>query len=182
MPPPYHAPSRLFADQAVVSSATMDRLDPTASTQVVLVRGGSEQALNHPFADVPGVKVMDKPHYVKTAAGAMTKGMRVVYGFIGMALVLALFGKATTVSMSVSERTRECGLLGAVGATMAQIRAIVRWEAATVVLLGSSVHCVALGVGPRGPPLAGNAAIAGIAPSRLAARYAISTHRGGGSP
>ncbi len=40
----YHDPSHLFADMAVVSSATMDRLDPDASTQVVLVRGGSEQA------------------------------------------------------------------------------------------------------------------------------------------
>ncbi|WP_433477395.1 ABC transporter permease [Spirillospora sp. CA-142024] len=74
---------------------------------------------------------------MKTASSAMTKGMRVIYGFIGMALVLALFGMATTVSMSVGERTREFGLLGAVGATVAQIRSIVRWEAATVVLLGS---------------------------------------------
>ncbi|NVI89259.1 FtsX-like permease family protein [Actinomadura sp. BRA 177] len=133
----YHDPSHLFADMAVVSSATMDRLDPDASTQVVLVRGGSEQALTHAFADTPGVKVLDRSAYVKTAADAMTKGMRVIYGFIGMALVLALFGMATTVSMSVSDRTREFGLLGAVGATMTQIKAIVRWEAAAVVLLGT---------------------------------------------
>ncbi|WP_433467506.1 ABC transporter permease [Spirillospora sp. CA-128828] len=133
----YHDPSHLFADQAIVSPATMDRLDPDASTQAVLVRGGSERALTRAFADVPGVEVLDRSGYVKTASSAMTKGMRVIYGFIGMALVLALFGMATTVSMSVGERTREFGLLGAVGATMAQIRSIVRWEAATVVLLGS---------------------------------------------
>lgn len=133
----YHDPSHLFADQAVVSTATMDRLDPDASTRAVLVRGGSEQALSRAFADVPGVEVLDRAAYVRTAAAAMTKGMRVIYGFIGMALVLALFGMATTVSMSVGERTREFGLLGAVGATVTQIRSIVRWEAATVVLLGS---------------------------------------------
>jgi putative ABC transport system permease protein len=133
----YHDPSHLFADMAVVSSATMDRLDPDASTQVVLVRGGSEQGLTHAFANTPGIEVLDKSAYVKTAAGAMTKGMRVIYGFIGMALVLALFGMATTVSMSVSDRTREFGLLGAVGATVTQIKSIVRWEAATVVLLGT---------------------------------------------
>ncbi len=50
--------------------------------------------------------MLDRSAYVKTAADAMTKGMRVIYGFIGMALVLALFGMATTVSMSVSDRTR----------------------------------------------------------------------------
>ncbi|WP_067455496.1 FtsX-like permease family protein [Actinomadura macra] len=132
----YHDPSHLFADEALVSPATMERLDPNAATQAVLVRGGGTDAIARAVAGVPGIEVMDKPGYVKTAAGAMTKGMRVIYGFIGMALVLALFGMATTVSMSVAERTREFGLLGAVGATMAQVRSIVRWEAATVVLLG----------------------------------------------
>jgi putative ABC transport system permease protein len=132
----YHDPSHLFADGALVAPSTMDRLDPDAAAQAILVSGGSADALSRALAGVPGVKVMDKGAYVKQAASSMTKGMRVVYGFIGMALLLSLFGMATTVSMSVAERTREFGLLGAVGATVTQIRAIVRWEAATVVLLG----------------------------------------------
>ncbi|SNS57106.1 putative ABC transport system permease protein [Actinomadura meyerae] len=132
----YHDPSHLFADQALVSAATMDRLDPDAPAQVVLARGGSERDLARAFADTPGVEVLGKGAYVDTAKSAMTSGLKVFYGFIGMALVLAVFGMATTVSMSVGERTREFGLLGAVGATVDQIRAIVRWEAATVVLLG----------------------------------------------
>jgi putative ABC transport system permease protein len=41
------------------------------------------------------------------------------------------------VSLSVADRTREFGLLGAVGTTGRQIRSIVRWEAATVVVLGT---------------------------------------------
>ncbi|MDL4817706.1 FtsX-like permease family protein [Actinomadura opuntiae] len=146
----YHDPSHLFADGALVAPSTMDRLDPDATAQAILVSGGSTGALSRAIADVPGTKVMDKGAYVKTASSSMTKGMRVIYGFIGMALLLSLFGMATTVSMSVAERTREFGLLGAVGATVAQIRAIVRWEAATVVLLGgllgvgSAVGTVAL--------------------------------------
>ncbi|GAA2164782.1 FtsX-like permease family protein [Actinomadura napierensis] len=132
----YHDPSHLFADGALVAPSTMDRLDPDATAQAILVSGGSADALSRAIAGVPGTKVMDRGAYVKTASSSMTKGMRVIYGFIGMALLLSLFGMATTVSMSVAERTREFGLLGAVGATVAQIRAIVRWEAATVVLLG----------------------------------------------
>jgi putative ABC transport system permease protein len=132
----YHDPSHLFADGALVAPSTMDRLDPDAAAQAILVSGGSADALSRALGGVPGVKVMDRDAYVKRAAGSMTKGMRVIYGFIGMALLLSLFGMATTVSMSVAERTREFGLLGAVGATVTQIRAIVRWEAATVVLLG----------------------------------------------
>ncbi|TDC58265.1 FtsX-like permease family protein [Actinomadura sp. KC345] len=133
----YHDPSHVFADQALVSPATMDRLDPDAATQAVLVKGGTKDGLTRAVADVPGVEVLDRSAYVQAAADSLTSGMRVIYGFIGMSLVLALFGMATTVSMSVGERTREFGLLGAVGATAAQIRSIVRWEAATVVLLGS---------------------------------------------
>ncbi|TDB94739.1 FtsX-like permease family protein [Actinomadura sp. 7K534] len=132
----YHDPSHLFADQALVSAATMDRLDPGAATQVVLVRGGTRDDLARAVADAPGVEVLDRSGYIEMAADATTSGMTVIYGFIGMALVLALFGMATTVSMGVGERTREFGLLGAVGATGTQIRSIVRWEAATVVLLG----------------------------------------------
>ncbi|GAA4240927.1 hypothetical protein GCM10022254_67690 [Actinomadura meridiana] len=144
----YHDPSHLFADQAMVSTATMERLDPGAGTRAVLVRGGTRDGIAHAVANVPGARVLDKSGYVETAKKSMTSGVRVIYGFIGMALVLALFGMATTVSMSVSERTREFGLLGAVGATAAQVRSIVRWEAATVVLLGTLLGLgAALGTG-----------------------------------
>src|SRR5690606_8349636 len=92
----YHDPSHVFADQALVSAETMERLDPGAATVAVLVRGGDEEDLARAVADVPGVEVLDRAAYVKTAADAMTSGMLVIYGFIGMALVPALFGMATT--------------------------------------------------------------------------------------
>ncbi|MEU4831065.1 FtsX-like permease family protein [Streptosporangium sp. NPDC023615] len=142
----YHDPSHLFADQALVDSATMDRLDANAATLAVLVRGGSPQALARAVAGVPGVRVLDRDAYVTAASQSLTRALRSTYSFVGMALLLALFGMATTVTMSVVERTREFGLLGAVGATTRQIRSIVRWEAATVVLLGTILGLV-IGVG-----------------------------------
>ncbi|GAA2420427.1 ABC transporter permease [Actinomadura vinacea] len=133
----YHDPSHLFADQALVAAATMRQLDKAAPVQAVLVRGGDPGALAKAVAGVPGAKVLDRAAHVEHASKAMMNGLQVIYGFIGMSLLLALFGMATTVSMSVAERTREFGLLGAVGATVGQLRAIVRWEAAAVVLLGT---------------------------------------------
>ncbi|MFC5748104.1 FtsX-like permease family protein [Actinomadura rugatobispora] len=138
----YHDPSHLFAEQALVAPTTMDRLDANAATRAVLVRGGSPEALARAVAGVPGVRVLDRDTYVKAASDSLTRPLRATYGFVGMALLLALFGMATTVSMSVAERTREFGLLGAVGATMRQIRSIVRWEAATVVALGTILGVV----------------------------------------
>ncbi|MEV5711357.1 ABC transporter permease [Actinoallomurus sp. NPDC052274] len=139
----YHDPSHLFADQALVAPATMATLDPGASTSAVLVRGtASAAALAAAVSDVPVARVYDRAAYVRVAAAAMRQGVRVIYGFIAMSLVISLFGMATTVALSVSERTKEFGMLGAVGTTVRQIRSVVRWEAATVVLLG-----VLLGLG-----------------------------------
>ncbi|WP_433181363.1 FtsX-like permease family protein [Actinoallomurus sp. CA-150999] len=133
----YHDPSHVFADQALVAPATMAMLDPGATTSAVLVRGTAPtRALAAAVADVPVARVYEPAAYVRVAVASMEKGLRVVYGFIGMSLVISLFGMATTMSLSVFERTREFGMLGAVGTTVRQIRSIVRWEAATVVLLG----------------------------------------------
>ncbi|RSN70984.1 FtsX-like permease family protein [Actinomadura sp. WAC 06369] len=135
----YHDPSHVFAEQALVSAATMDRLDPNAETRAVLVRGGSPDALAGAVAAVPGARVLDRDAYVHAASDTLTRPLRATYTFAGMALLLALFGMATTVSLGVAERTREFGLLGAVGATSGQIRSIVRWEAAAVVVLGTAL-------------------------------------------
>ncbi|MEU5876463.1 ABC transporter permease [Spirillospora sp. NPDC047279] len=135
----YHDPSHLFADGALVAPATMDLLDQNAVTRAVLVRGGTAAGISQAVRGVPGATVLDRPAYVKQASATITEGMNVIYGFIVMTLVLALFGTATTVSMNVGERRREFGLLGAVGATGRQLRAIVRWEAATVVTLGTAL-------------------------------------------
>nr|WP_055501913.1 ABC transporter permease [Nonomuraea pusilla] len=189
----YHDPSHLFADQALVAPATMDRLDVNAATLAVLVRGGSPEALARAVAGVPGVRVLDRDAYVAAASQSLTRALRSTYSFVGMALLLALFGMATTVTMSVVERTREFGLLGAVGATMRQIRSIVRWEAATVVVLGTILGLV-IGIGTLAllhvtsgssflrpdPPwwlylaLAAGAAVATLATSALPARRAAS--------
>ncbi len=63
-----------------------------------------------------------------------------------MALLIALFGIANTLALSVFERTREFGLLRAVGMSRAQVRTTVRWESVLIALLGTTLG-LALGVG-----------------------------------
>jgi len=59
-----------------------------------------------------------------------------------MALIIAVLGIMNTLALSVHERTREIGLLRAVGMTRRQVRAMVRWEAVSVALLGAVVGLV----------------------------------------
>ena len=56
---------------------------------------------------------------------------------MALAIVIALIGIANTLALSVHERTRELGLLRAVGMTRRQTRRMVRWEAVLVALFGA---------------------------------------------
>ena len=63
-------------------------------------------------------------------------------------MIIATIGIANTLSLSVHERTRELGLLRAVGETRRQTRAMIRWEAVLVSVFGT-VGGIALGDLPR---------------------------------
>jgi len=56
---------------------------------------------------------------------------------LALAVVIALLGIVNTLALSVFERTRELGLLRAVGMTRRQVRAVVRWESVIVAVLGA---------------------------------------------
>ena len=68
----------------------------------------------------------------------------VVYALLALALLIALIGIGNTVSLAVVERTRELGLLRAVGMSRAHLRGMVRWEAALVAVYGT---VLGLGIG-----------------------------------
>ena len=63
----------------------------------------------------------------------------VIYGLLAVAIVIAMMGIANTVSLSVHERTRELGLLRAVGQTRSELRSMVRWESVLVATFGTVV-------------------------------------------
>ena len=62
-----------------------------------------------------------------------------------LAVLIALLGIVNTLALSVFERTRELGLLRAVGMTRGQVRAMVRWESVVIALIGA-VSGAALGI------------------------------------
>ncbi len=68
-----------------------------------------------------------------------------INGLLGLALVVAFFGVVNTIVLSVLERTREIGLLRAVGMTRGQLMSTIRWEAIMVSLFGALLG-IALGV------------------------------------
>ena len=63
-------------------------------------------------------------------------------GLLAMAVIIAVFGIILTLALSVFERTREIGLLRAVGLSRRSVRAMIRWEAIIVALIGAIVGLV----------------------------------------
>jgi putative ABC transport system permease protein len=84
----------------------------------------------------PSVQTRDE--YAKSSAGGIDMMLTLVYALLALAVVIALLGIANTLTLALHERTRELGLLRAVGQTRAQLRAMVRWESVLVAAFGTA--------------------------------------------
>lgn len=80
---------------------------------------------------------LDRDEYLDLIAGQINQALSIVYALLVLAIVIALMGITNTLSLSVHERTRELGLLRAVGQTRRQLRSMVRWEAVLIALFGT---------------------------------------------
>ena len=82
-------------------------------------------------------EVQTREQFADAAAGQIDQFLGIVYALLVLAIIIALMGIANTLSLSVFERTRELGLLRAVGQTRGQLRAMVRWESVIIAVFGT---------------------------------------------
>jgi putative ABC transport system permease protein len=101
-------------------------------------------AVDEAVADTPSLDVLDRDGFIGDLASQITSFVTVIYGLLILSIIIALIGIANTLSLSINERTRELGLLRAVGMHRGQMRSTVRWEAVLISLLGT---LVGLGLG-----------------------------------
>jgi putative ABC transport system permease protein len=128
---------RFYADQAdsqiLVQAAP--GTDPAAS----------RAAIDRVLVDFPNVTVRDQAEYKAETARQIDQVVNLFYALLALAVLIALFGIVNTLGLSIFERIRELGLLRAVGATRRQVRAMIRWEAVIIAVLGA-VLGLAVGV------------------------------------
>jgi len=85
----------------------------------------------------PTVSVENRVQFRESQQARLDSFLIVITVFLGLSLFIALIGISVTLALSVFERTREIGLLRAVGLTRRQLRRAVRWEAAIVSVFGA---------------------------------------------
>ena len=106
------------------------------------VQAGIEQVLQRQF---PEAEVLTAAEFKDKIAGQVNQLLYLIYALLALAIIVSLFGIVNTLVLSISERTRELGLLRAVGTTRRQVKRIVRYEAVITSLIGG-VLGVVLGV------------------------------------
>jgi putative ABC transport system permease protein len=125
-------------DQAAVSKILV-KLRP--GTDVA----AAKEAITAATSDYGAPRVQDRAEYRSSATSGVSTFLGLIYVMLALAIVIALMGISNTLSLSIHERTRELGLLRAVGQTRAQARAMVRWESVLVAVFGT-VGGIGLGV------------------------------------
>jgi putative ABC transport system permease protein len=93
----------------------------------------------------PIAELRDNQQFKDDQAAQVRQVTNLVYILLALALIIALIGVANTLALSIHERTREIGLLRAVGMTRSQVRSAIRWEAVIISLLGA-INGLAIGL------------------------------------
>jgi putative ABC transport system permease protein len=102
------------------------------------VRAGMETVVDaYPIAQLD-----DAASFTESQGKTIDQLLAIVTMLLALAVIIALLGIVNTLALSVFERTRELGLLRAVGMTRRQVRAVVRWESVIVAVLGALLGAV----------------------------------------
>ena len=98
-----------------------------------------EEKINAIVDEYPGVEVRDEDGLVEEANNQIQLLLNVIYGFLSISIFVALFGITNTLSLSVYERTREIGLMRAIGTYRKQIRRMIFIESSIIAIFGAAL-------------------------------------------
>lgn len=130
---PFLMPASVWAPHATQPADTAVLIDVAAGADVADVRAAVTQVAE----DFGTPAVQDRREYIATVAGGVDQLLTVVYVLLALSIVIALMSITNTLSLSIHERTRELGLLRAVGQTRGQLRAMIRWESVLIAVFAT---------------------------------------------
>jgi putative ABC transport system permease protein len=100
------------------------------------------QALESALADFPNAKVSTREQFIDNQIAGLNSILNILYVLLALSVLVSLFGIVNTLVLTVFERTREIGMLRAIGMTRRQIRRMIRWESIITALIGAAIGIV----------------------------------------
>ena len=137
--------------QVAVSHEAFDPVfpEPRNDFTFVNVAGGitadAEAGLETALADFPDAKVQTRDEFKDESVASLSRVLNILYVLLALSVVVSHFGLVNTLVLTVFERTRELGMLRAVGMTRRQVRRMIRHESIVTALLGAALG-IAIGV------------------------------------
>ncbi len=122
-----------------IEKAGLSRQDTSIS--ILLADGADPETVKNDLddaaSDVPIVAVYDKEGFSDSIRDQVNQLLYIIYGLLALAIVIAVFGIVNTLGLSVIERTREVGLLRAIGMSRARLRRMITLESVSIAVLGA---------------------------------------------
>jgi putative ABC transport system permease protein len=134
-----------------ISQEAWDKQNPNPENLYSFVRvkgGASSEALaqlNKELAAYPNAKVQTRQQFIDNQIAGLNSILNVLYVLLALSVIVSLFGIVNTLVLTVFERTREIGMLRAIGMTRRQVRRMIRHESVITALIGG-VLGIALGI------------------------------------
>ncbi|MFD4376465.1 ABC transporter permease [Streptomyces sp. NPDC058486] len=123
---------------------------PASALLLASAKDGQEEAayesLKTALAPYPQYKVSNQADYKEDLQNQVGQLLNIVYGLLALAIVVAILGVVNTLALSVVERTREIGLMRAIGLSRRQLRRMIRLESVVIALFGALLG-LGLGMG-----------------------------------
>jgi putative ABC transport system permease protein len=118
--------------------------NPALAALLVRTNGSSavDSAVTNALAPYPNVQVQTRAQFEQTQANSINQLLGLIYALLALAVLIALIGIVNTLMLSVFERTREIGLLRAVGMKRRQVRTMIRSEAVILAIFGAIIGII----------------------------------------
>jgi putative ABC transport system permease protein len=134
-----------------ISAAEWDSHTPNPRNLFSFVRmeggqsGANEARLAQALREFPNAKAQTRSAFIDNQIAGLSAILNILYVLLALSVVVSLFGIVNTLVLTVFERTREIGMLRAIGMTRRQVRRMIRHESVITALIGGMLGIV-LGV------------------------------------
>jgi putative ABC transport system permease protein len=134
--------------RVTISTAAFDRSFTHHTNEFVFanVQGGATPEntarLERAMRAYPDAKVQTRDEFKDSQIAGLNKFVNLLYALLGLSVIVSLFGIVNTLVLSVFERTRELGMLRAIGMTRRQVRRMITHESIVTALIGATLGIV----------------------------------------
>jgi putative ABC transport system permease protein len=134
-PPPFYP----LLGNVSIDKSTFDTLYERPRNQFTFVNGGSRSALEAKLDAFPDANLQTREEWITFQDEDFNQFLTMLYVLLALSVIVSIFGMVNTLVLSVFERTRELGMLRAVGMTRRQVRRMIRHESVITALIGAAL-------------------------------------------